>query len=65
LEIDPTHLETLINLGVIYSKREMLDDAENCFRQAIAVAPTAAYAYNNLGGTHSIHQSNTITIDHH
>jgi tetratricopeptide (TPR) repeat protein len=48
LDIDPDHAPTLINKGAAYASLRRESEAESCYRQALAIAPTAASAIRNL-----------------
>ena len=39
LEMDPTHLQAIIGLGLIHFEKEEYQEAAKCFREAIAIDP--------------------------
>ena len=50
LELDPNHLQTLINLGIIFKELEELEKAKDCYEKAIEIDPLnkkymVAYGY--------------------
>lgn len=45
----PQDAEVLSNLGDVLAKRELLSEAESCFRRAISLKPTYEDALHNLG----------------
>lgn len=49
LEENPDHVAALNGMAVVEASLGQFADAETHFRQAIALAPDAAYLYNNLG----------------
>jgi len=49
LEINPSWLEALSNLGVVYERQGRNSEAINCYRKAIEIKPDYTEAYFNLG----------------
>ena len=49
LKIDPGHVSTLNNLGVIFKELGELQKAKSCYEKAIEINPSYADAHNNLG----------------
>ena len=49
LELDPTHVNALNNLGVIFHELGEIQKAKDCFEKAISINPNYAEAHNNLG----------------
>ena len=50
LKIDPGHVSTLNNLGVIFRELGELQKAKSCYEKAIEINPNYTDAHNNLGG---------------
>ena len=51
LEVQPEHLTSNNNLGVILQHSGKLEEAEKHYRKAIEVKPDFVQSYSNLGGT--------------
>jgi Flp pilus assembly protein TadD len=49
IELNPSHAESVNNLGIALYKLGHIKDAEHCFRQAIAIKPHYPDPYLNLG----------------
>ena len=49
LEIDPKHLATLNNLGLLFKKIKDYDEALKCFEKVINIDSNFLKAYNNIG----------------
>jgi tetratricopeptide (TPR) repeat protein len=49
LEVNPNHLNTLNNLGVIFQDLGDFQKAKSCCEKAIEIDPNYIDAYNNLG----------------
>jgi len=49
VELDARNADALNNLGAAYDKLDLLKEAEECFRRAIALKPDYADAHCNLG----------------
>ncbi len=54
LELDPGHVDTLNNLGVIYLHKGDYESAASCFEKAIRLRPDFADPYYNMACLHSI-----------
>ena len=52
LAADDRHVDTLNALGSLYAERGELKRSEQMFQRVTAMAPGAAYLYNNLGFTY-------------
>ena len=50
LKIDPGHVSTLNNLGIIFKELGELQKAKSCYEKAIEINPNYTDAHNNLGG---------------
>ncbi len=48
-EIDPAHVNGLVNLGITYLSRTQNDEAENIFHKVLAIDPNNVISLNNLG----------------
>ncbi|XP_076322090.1 protein O-mannosyl-transferase Tmtc3-like [Tachypleus tridentatus] len=48
LEVDPHNVQGLHNLCVVYLHRGHLEQAEQCFLQALQLAPSADYISHHL-----------------
>lgn len=49
IELDPTSVGALVNLGTVYFHLKAWDQAESYYKQALAVDPSYALAHFNLG----------------
>jgi tetratricopeptide (TPR) repeat protein len=49
LMIDPDHLQTLNNMGVIFSNSQEIKKAKDCYQKIIEINPNYSEAHNNLG----------------
>jgi len=49
LDINEKDLTAWLNLGVVYEKLNMIENAEMCYRKALQIDPYNATAYYNLG----------------
>ncbi|MCF8067751.1 MAG: tetratricopeptide repeat protein [Desulfobacterales bacterium] len=50
LKKQPSHIESLNYMGLIYKTESNLDESINCFNQIITLDPKYANAYFNIGG---------------
>ena len=49
LKIDPSHSQSLSNIGVIFTNLKEHQKAKDCFEKAIEINPSHTNAHNNLG----------------
>jgi Flp pilus assembly protein TadD len=52
----PAYAEAHMNLGVIYTELNRLDDAEHSYERAVALKPDYAEAHYNLGVFYELHR---------
>ena len=62
-ELDPRSPYIRNNLGNVHLLLGKLDDAESCFRQALARNPELAEAHNNLGNIHKRRGETEAALD--
>jgi tetratricopeptide (TPR) repeat protein len=49
VEMDPSYVAALLNLGYAYERGGRIDEALGAYRKAIELEPGALFAHNNLG----------------
>jgi len=58
LRYRPEYAEAHMNLGVIYTELNRLDEAEQSYERAVALKPDYAEAHYNLGVFYELHRKN-------
>ncbi|HGJ66453.1 TPA: tetratricopeptide repeat protein [bacterium] len=59
MEIKPSVTEAYINLGYVYSRTGMMQQAIEVLKKAVSLDPTSVMAHHNLGSVYAVNRNYT------